>query len=69
MVSESCPLTIQQDSIGPGRKLCNCDTSKCNAGALTANPPTKKCIRGITDESNCETPEDCGEGGVCNRVW
>jgi len=63
MVSKRCPKTIERDELGSGRKECFCDYSKCNGGAMTANPPTKKCVRG----ADCENSEDCGEGGYCHR--
>ena len=68
MVSKRCPKNIEWDIIeGEKRwgKRCVCDTEKCNGGAMTIDPPTKKCVKG----ADCETPNDCGEGGSCHRHW
>ena len=69
MISKSCPKTIEQVELDERGKVlakeCYCDTDKCNGGALTTDPPTKKCVF----HADCENSEDCGEGGYCRRSW
>ena len=73
LISERCPLNIEWDANieGEGFKKCWCDTNEdtfkpCNGGPLSnRHPGYPRCI----DYIKCETTEDCGEGGYCERTW